>query len=589
MATYNWLVTCGCGSPTEFNCNTCGEKLCGNCKEVHLQNNDTKHHSITEYANKLMPGIMSNPSCLDHDGKECICWCQTCGKAACMDCITKSHRGHEFTELETVLQEKRASLQEEMKNLEIYNLKEWQDLLTEARKVTSSFLDQVNGIERELERRAKEFHERVEEIFEKYKTELNELKTSNLAILHEQEKRVSDGLEKVKQEIKECEDRLRSGNMESLLEQEGAKDDKKDITTKITSATSLILSSSQIETKSLMDMFGQLTITQTNPAAENDGQSCIDTSNNTQNSSTTESTKKPSVPKVTQSTVEGHGRLVKATHEDNKVSSHDTTTLTKLPIHLIQKPLVQSEISTSTPYPSITCAGSNQAWVQTNYRRIQLVDQNGSVKDIIDINFDFNDMVLSPQGDILLTDNTNKSIKSISGDKTINTLCKLQWTPRSLCCLQSGEIVVTFRGEGRVVIFSMSGEVIKELDKRLFRKPHGVAQNKINSDLYISDNSAKKVFALDKDFKVRYEYTRQDRKFDPYGICTDIAGNILITDYFNDRVYILDKDGQFLQFLLTKKEKLSSPYSIDVDNEGNAWVGKWGWWSGSVKVVKYLQ
>ena len=122
-----------------------------------------------------------------------------------MDCVTKSHRGHEFTELETVLREKRVGLQKELKNLESNVLREWQDLLIEARKVTSDFIGQVDGIEKKLEERAKEFHQRVEEIKENAKKQLQEMKTSNLAILHEQEKKVSDGLEKVKQEAKECE------------------------------------------------------------------------------------------------------------------------------------------------------------------------------------------------------------------------------------------------------------------------------------------------------------------------------------------------------------------------------------------------
>ena len=141
MATFNWLITCGCNNPIEYHCNTCGENLCSRCKEAHLQNN--RHHSITEYANKLMPGSLSSPSCHEHNGKECICWCQRCGKTVCIDCMTTSHIGHEFAKLETVLQEKRASMQKELNNLESNILKEWQDLMIEAKKMTSDFLGQV--------------------------------------------------------------------------------------------------------------------------------------------------------------------------------------------------------------------------------------------------------------------------------------------------------------------------------------------------------------------------------------------------------------------------------------------------------------
>ena len=515
MATYNMLVTCACGSPTEYNCNTCGAKLCGNCKQEHLENNDTRHHSITEYAKKLMPGNLSPPPCHEHNGKECVCWCQTCGKVACIDCVIKSHRGHEFAELETILQEKRATLQQELKNLESNKLKEWQDLMIKATKMTSDFSGQVDEIEKELEERAKEFHTRVEEIKETYKKQLNELKISNLDILQEQEKMVSDGLEKVKQEIKECEDRLRSSDMESLLEHKGGKSDKKDTLPTISCATPPVLTPSQIDTKALTEMFGQLTIS---------------------------------------------------------------------PTHLIPKPPVQSQFDTEISHASVICVGSGQAWVKRD-GAIQLVDRHGTVKDTIHTDFDFEDMVLSPQGDILLTDTNKKCIKAISSDKTMKTLFELQWRPYGLCCLYCGNIVVTFPIEGCVVIYSTSGKVIKEVDKKLFTRPYRVAQSKVNSDLYISDHG--KVVALDKDYRVRYEYTgqRYGESFYPHGLCTDNAGHVLITDHYKDRVHILDKDGQFQQFLLTGEQGLGGSWNINVDSEGNTWVGEYY----GVKVVKYLQ
>ena len=134
-----------------------------------------------------------------------------------------------------------------------------------------------------------------------------------------------------------------------------------------------------------------------------------------------------------------------------------------------------------------------------------------------------------------------------------------------------------------------------------------IAQNKINSDMYITDrnlgkdlerddnfsfsdlSSTGKVLALDKDYKVRYQYTgtgqyRNRKSFSPYGLCTDNTGHVLISDHNNHRVHILDKDGQFLGDVLNWGQK--EPYNIDVDNEGNLWVGSR---DGGVFVVKYLQ
>ena len=587
MATYNWLVTCGCGSPTEYSCNTCGEKLCANCKQTHQQNDDTKHHSITEYAKKLMPGSLSSPSCHEHNGKECICWCQTCGTAACIDCVTTSHHDHRFTKLETVLQDKRECLQKELDNLESNELKEWQDLMKEATKVTSDFLGQVDGIEKELEERAKEFHKRVEEILEKYKNQLNQIKTSNLSILYKQEKEISDGLEKVKQEIKECEDRLRSSDIRSLLEHKGANNDKRDTLPTISWAISPhILTASQIDTKSLAEMFGRLTVPKPNRRAEG-SQFSVETSHITQKSSNTESGKKLTEPATTQSSTVGPDEPVKASPRDTQTC--DATTPTKPPTQLTPKPSVHSKFRTKALSLSVTCVGPGLAWVQTEERKIELVDRNGLVRDTIHTDFDFADTVLSPNGDILMCDVNNKCIKAISVEKKVKKLCKLKWEPKGLCYLHSGDIAVTFYTEGRVIIYSMSGKVIKELNKKLFNTPYTVAQSKVNSDLYISDNGAGKVLALDKDYKVRYEYTGQgERYFWPRGLCTDAAGHVLIINFSNQRVDILDEDGRFLQYLLTEEHALGmgGVGTVDTDSEGNAWVGEY---YGGVKVVKYLQ
>ena len=150
MATYNWIITCGCENPAIYTCNTCGLKLCASCKKIHLENNDTRHHSIVDYANILTPGCLSSLFCHAHDEKECICWCQTCKKASCIDCVTTTHHGHAFTKLENILQDKRTTMQNELENLDLNVKREWQDLLTEARKATSDFLSQANGIEKQV-------------------------------------------------------------------------------------------------------------------------------------------------------------------------------------------------------------------------------------------------------------------------------------------------------------------------------------------------------------------------------------------------------------------------------------------------------
>ena len=327
-------------------------------------------------------------------------------------------------------------------------------------------------------------------------------------------------------------------------------------------------------------MFGQLTVTKSNHRGEGHSQS------QTSSMGTAET---QTVSETNQGDEASYSRPSQASTRD--IQNRGATAPIKPPTQLIPKPSVLSQFGTKTSESSVTCVGSGEAWVQTDWKTIQLVDRHGEVKDTIHTDFYFDDIVLSQQGDILLTDTTNNCIKSIScAEKEVKTLFELQWKPFRLCCLHSGNIAVTFYSKGRAVIYSTSGKVIKELDKKLFRCPYGVAQSKVNSDLYISDPRANKVVALDKDYRVRYEYTgRGDRKyFSPCGLCTDNTGHLLITDnnMYNNIVHILNRNGVFIQYLLTREQGLKTPWSVDVDGEGNAWVGES---NGDVKVVKYLQ
>ena len=244
-----------------------------------------------------------------------------------------------------------------------------------------------------------------------------------------------------------------------------------------------------------------------------------------------------------------------STPQCSQKSSHQVIHPTTPQMQLMSTPLIQStfDIGFVSENQSIACVGPGLAWVKINFRRLQLMDQHGAVKDTIDTEFDLIDAVISPQGELLLSDYTNNCIKSISPDKVVKTLFSTWWKPWGLCCLHSGDIVVTFIIEGRVAIYSMSGNIIQELDKKLFRNPYRVAQNKVNNDLFISDYDGKKVVALDASYyRVLYEYTGQGgTAFRPVELCNDSAGRILITDIDGHSVHILDKDGKFLQYLLS--------------------------------------
>ena len=264
---------------------------------------------------------------------------------------------------------------------------------------------------------------------------------------------------------------------------------------------------------------------------------------------------------------------------------------------LIPKSLAQHTFDVVSNNPYIVCVDQGIAWVRTDESTLQLMDKGGSVKDTINVDFVICGMALTSNGEILLLDSHSSCVKTLSRQKTICNLLRTNWEATGLCCLRNDDVVVTCKGgKGNVTVYTRTGAIRQKLDHIKFRCPIRVAVNKVNHDIYIRDYerndwiSPGKVIVLGPDFQPRYEYCGQgDKEFSPLSICTDHSGHVLITDYSNHRVYILDQKGRFMQYILTSEQGLHLPRTIDVDVEGYVWVGEDLLNKGRVTVARYLQ
>ena len=623
MATVNTIITCRCDNPVEHYCKTCRENLCSNCKTKHLQSETTNDHSVVEYADKLLPGNAPDPLCNDHNEQECIYWCDTCGNAACVDCPTSTHRGHTLSKLYTILKEKKHAIQIHLKELET-NAKERRDLIEESRQKTNDYLDQMRGMEKKMIDRAKQFHwevdcildisktqrrgsrgkpaekelidkatyfhRQIDEILRCSKKEMEEMKASNLVTLYQRRKNISDGLDQVKKEIEMCERTLRDGDTEGLLFFTVQSDRKNEILPIISPVLSPILTPSSIDTESLTKMFQQLHIPQmSQETAEKQNTTPLPISSSVDTDSLREMFGDIVMPKPRPPSAGDDGMPMLSIYRGTDVA---TDVLQK---QLIPRPSIQSTFHHRFSDASIACVAPGQAWLKKSFNCIELVDTHGYVMDSIHTEFNFQGMTLSQRGEILLAG--FKCIRSISHEKKMTTLFDTRWAPYGVCSLRNEDIVVTFPHDGRVIIFNISGRIVKELDKELFALPQRVAQNKVNGDLYITNSEVGrfsgpcKVLAFDSSFEHRFEYTgTSDSKmqFHNCAVCTDDFGRVLIANGSSCNVHILDKDGHFLQSLLTTKQGRYGIDCIDVDSDGTAWV-KENNLDGKVKIVKYMQ
>ena len=267
---------------------------------------------------------------------------------------------------------------------------------------------------------------------------------------------------------------------------------------------------------------------------------------------------------------------------------------------LMSVPSVIAGVATPSMCHRIACLGPNRALVLTHDERLQLVDRRGFRDYCIGTKIFIIDICATPQGDILISDFKHKCIDSLSLDKTITMLFKTKWEPTGLCCLEKGDIVVSFCSRNRINIYMRTGEIIQTItdvkNKNTFRTlkwPNKVVRNKVNNDLCFSNNDmVSEVLVVDENYKLRFVYSGSgEDNLSIRDLCTDNVGHILIISFH--RVHLLDSDGHLLQYLLSGDQRLIWPHCIDVDIEDNVWLGghdkSGGEWGGIVKIVKYLQ
>ena len=130
-----------------------------------------------------------------------------------------------------------------------------------------------------------------------------------------------------------------------------------------------------------------------------------------------------------------------------------------------------------------------------------------------------------------------------------------------------------------------------EQEKSIFKEVYGslyMSENN-NGDICVSDANAGTIVVVDKKGKIRFRYdgtpARRGKTCGLRGIVTDALSQIIVADYNNNCLHILDQNGQFLRCI--DNCELDKPIGLSVDNEGRLWVGLNE--SGKIKVIEYLQ
>nr|XP_034310410.1 uncharacterized protein LOC105324563 isoform X1 [Crassostrea gigas]XP_034310411.1 uncharacterized protein LOC105324563 isoform X1 [Crassostrea gigas]XP_034310412.1 uncharacterized protein LOC105324563 isoform X1 [Crassostrea gigas]XP_034310413.1 uncharacterized protein LOC105324563 isoform X1 [Crassostrea gigas]XP_034310414.1 uncharacterized protein LOC105324563 isoform X1 [Crassostrea gigas]XP_034310415.1 uncharacterized protein LOC105324563 isoform X1 [Crassostrea gigas]XP_034310416.1 un len=240
----------------------------------------------------------------------------------------------------------------------------------------------------------------------------------------------------------------------------------------------------------------------------------------------------------------------------------------------------------------ISCVTSDRVWVSDDRNNLILTDTTGvtlhCVEDLCSDLYGTGLHTVNSESELIYIDR-NYNIKKLSKDMKTTTIfierTDCTWEPRCVYWSPTtGDLLVGMRYSyihtvtGKVTRYNQSGQLTQTIQydntgRVLYSKPIYITENN-NGDVVVSDHWCLVVTERGGRYHIYYQGPPLGSRLDHGGICTDALSNILVCDRRTETVQMLDKDGQFLSYLLTESQEMGRPWSLSYDvNTHRLWVG----------------
>ena len=258
-----------------------------------------------------------------------------------------------------------------------------------------------------------------------------------------------------------------------------------------------------------------------------------------------------------------------------------------------EKPLLDIELSdsfcTDISSTSVVPASKDTLWIAGRHSEtMHMYDTKGEKIRSITMREQAKilDLAVKQSGDVIVCTSDNK-VSLVTVDGAVNTLIDTEpYCPKGVCLTKRTEIAVcmTSRDGNYLAVFSSDGR--KKVRKIIVNDHHGkqilVDPRRVvmNGEYFSVMNFLSNVVTCDEVGKVTWVYDGSKTKFGELfatGICGDKFCNLFISDYRNDCLHYVDREGGLIQILLTRGQPgIKRPIGIGVDDdavEGKVWVG----------------
>ncbi|KAI6658673.1 E3 ubiquitin-protein ligase TRIM71-like [Oopsacas minuta] len=127
--------------------------------------------------------------------------------------------------------------------------------------------------------------------------------------------------------------------------------------------------------------------------------------------------------------------------------------------------------------------------------------------------------------------------------------------------IDGDKIYIADANNYRIQIFSTEGEFIHEFGKGQLDYPYGIALH--NEWVFISDFGLHAVLKFSKTNYKLIQSVKEGVSY-PHGLTTDTNGEVLVTDYMNNRIAVFSYDLEYIREI--GKDKLRYPRDVKINN-----------------------
>jgi len=152
-------------------------------------------------------------------------------------------------------------------------------------------------------------------------------------------------------------------------------------------------------------------------------------------------------------------------------------------------------------------------------------------------------------------------------------------TPIGITGDGKGNVYITDAGGGMVYLYDVAKGHLKRFTPFKLQRPTGIAYNKANGLLYVSDTATHQVIALDSAGKEQFRFGGRGVEKGQFNFPTDLvveaSGKVLVTDALNSRIQIFSPEGTPLASFGKAGDTpgtFAKPKGVAVDSDGHIYV-----------------